>query len=139
MRNRSSSIARQISADVYHFDFYQAVRLLEAVHAQEQQHQGHQSKLWDSPIRFRTRVGLSFCRGQIAELNLSEEVGKPYEMVVNFFGLTGIDSPLPYFYTEEIINQESQYIGKSALREFFDLFNHRLLRLKFDIDALVGR
>ena len=54
-------------------------------------------------------------------------------MQVNFFGLTGPSGVLPRHYTDLLmrIQRDVKHPEKSALREWFDLFTHRLLSLFF--------
>lgn len=47
-------------------------------------------------------------------------------MTTTFLGLYGTTSPLPPFYTEDLIAQEE---GEEVVRSFLDLFHHRLLSL----------
>lgn len=60
-------------------------------------------------------------------------------VVVNFFGLYGATSPLPVWYTEALLHDaealpadvDGSVSEGSLTREFLDLFNHRLLSLRY--------
>ncbi len=54
---------------------------------------------------------------------------KRLEVYVNFMGLTGPSGALPRHYTE-LVMQRSR-LKDVAIREFFDLFNHRLITLNY--------
>jgi len=51
----------------------------------------------------------------------------PPQMQVNFMGIAGLPGPLPYAYAEMIIQRERS--GDSSLRDFLDIFNHRLISI----------
>jgi type VI secretion system protein ImpH len=84
-------------------------------------------------IRFRALPSLSFPAGAIGAIQEPRtEAGgpkesRPPEMLVTFLGLTGPSGVLPRHYTETILQRirEKDY----ALRDFLDLFNHRVISL----------
>jgi type VI secretion system protein ImpH len=51
-------------------------------------------------------------------------------LIVNFLGLAGAHGPLPAAYTPQLLRDEA-----SALRDFLDIFNHRILLLAYRIHA----
>lgn len=53
----------------------------------------------------------------------------PLEMTVSFMGLTGPNGVLPQHYTTLLIERAHQRFKDPTLREFFDLFNHRVISL----------
>jgi type VI secretion system protein ImpH len=142
---KRDSVSRELIQAAYRFDFFQAVRLLEhrlrddessraARDAGAQgQGVGRDLRPRDEAVRFRAQPSLSFPAGAIAEIRqppLSPETPagpRPAEMVVTFLGLTGPSGVLPRHYTELLLERgrEKDY----ALRDFLDLFNHRLISL----------
>ncbi|HEB49758.1 MAG TPA: type VI secretion system baseplate subunit TssG [Desulfobulbus sp.] len=52
-----------------------------------------------------------------------------FRVTATFFGLYGVSSPLPTFYTEELMDEASD--DESVSREFLDIIHHRLYRLLF--------
>jgi type VI secretion system protein ImpH len=52
-------------------------------------------------------------------------------MLVNFLGLAGAHGPLPSVYTEQLLLRE-----KSALADFLDIFNHRLIVLLYRVHEM---
>ncbi len=78
-------------------------------------------------VRFRANPSLSFPAEEIAAIGLPPEPGGPVTVTANMFGLHGPSSPLPPALTERVILAEDS----GALRDFLDLFNHRLLSLLF--------
>jgi type VI secretion system protein ImpH len=123
------------------FDFFQAVRLLERA-ALEQAGGRAIVRLGstDGPVgevlRFHALQSLTFPPGEIAALQPATEPasGKsagPLHMTVSFIGLTGPAGVLPEHYTSLIIERSHLRLKDHTLREFFDLFNHRVVSLFF--------
>ena len=78
-------------------------------------------------MRLATHASLSFAPGQIQ--SLEERYDKPPKMTVNFFGLMGPVGILPTQYTDLIIERLSA--RDTTLRDFLDLFNHRMISLLY--------
>jgi type VI secretion system protein ImpH len=57
--------------------------------------------------------------------------GKPLEVVVDFMGLAGGLGPLPAPYTKLILDRMRN--GDTVLRDFLDIFNHRLVSLVYRV------
>jgi type VI secretion system protein ImpH len=70
---------------------------------------------------------LSFPPSEIWELSKPKQGDRLAEMTVAFFGLTGPIGALPRPYSE-LVRQRARK-GDFALRDFFDIFNHRLLQI----------
>jgi type VI secretion system protein ImpH len=142
---KRDSVNRALLEASYRFNFFQAVRLLE-----HRLREGARSTPTDdSPrdgqgvgrdlhpkqegVRFRAHTSLSFPAGAISEIRrvpVSPDApagAHPPEMVVTFLGLTGPSGVLPRHYTELLLQRirERDY----TLRDFLDLFNHRLISL----------
>ncbi len=122
-------LVRTLFDEPYRFEFFQAVRLLERVlpdRAPVARTQDPEQEV----VRFRTRVSLEFPSSEIHEI---ERVTRPDdgdarpEMTVSFMGLTGPLGVLPHAYTELLIDRTRH--RDSALWEFLDLFNHRMISL----------
>jgi len=110
------------------FDFFQAVRLLERIYP------GRRAVGGGGPpstevVRFRARTSLEFPASQIYDVSRETPEGSPEppQMVINFFGLTGPSAVLPTPYTELLV--ERVRYKDTALRDFLDLFNHRMASL----------
>jgi type VI secretion system protein ImpH len=82
-------------------------------------------------IRFRHDRGLQFHAGDVVSLEEAapEDGGAPpprYQVTSAFLGLSGSMSPLPAYFSEELLHEDDE----APLRQdFFDLFHHRLLSL----------
>jgi type VI secretion system protein ImpH len=114
----------------YRFDFFQAVRLLElsdpscaAV--------GEGAEPARESVRFKSAVGLAFPASDVAEVRRPAVEGGAAQMTVNFMGLAGALGPLQAPTTEQIM--ERAWRKDTALRDFLDIFNHRLVSLLYRI------
>jgi type VI secretion system protein ImpH len=119
-----SELARLLESEPYRFDFFQAVRLLERI-APERRPVGRFVKPSSEAARFGARPALAFPASQIQSITPRE--GAPPFVEVNFMGLDGPLGVLPYAYTELILERLRQ--KDTALRDFLDIFNHRIVSL----------
>jgi len=76
-------------------------------------------------VRFSVHQSVAFPASEIQAMDWPE--GKAPRMQVNFFGLTGPLGVLPIAYTEMML--ERAKARDHAPREFFDVFNHRMISL----------
>ncbi len=76
-------------------------------------------------IRFSSNASLAFPAGEIQDL--VDEPDHPARMEVNFLGLVGNTGVLPLHYSRLVHTQHR--LGKTALRDFLDIFQHRLISL----------
>jgi len=101
------------------FGFFQALRLLRLRFPSE--------KHFVDNVRVRPRLGLGFPLRDIEGIEQDDD-GR-YRIEANFFGLYGVTSPLPTFYTEDLIDE--QLLGHSAGRDFLDILHASLYPLLF--------
>lgn len=99
--------------------FFQALRLLRLRHADED--------FLERSVRIRPALSLSFPDRDIEAIERDDS--NRYRITANFFGLYGVTSPLPVFYTEDLINQVQE--GNHAAREFLDILHAALYPLLF--------
>jgi type VI secretion system protein ImpH len=118
------TIAELLFAAAFEFDFFQAVRLLAGLR-DELKPVGTAAAPHSEVVRFRARNSLAFAASAVH--SIEEDHGGPPYMTVAFLGLTGAKGTLPAHYTE--IAMEREAAGETALSEFFDIFNHRLISL----------
>jgi type VI secretion system protein ImpH len=129
----------RLAAAPHSYDFFQAVRVL----ARHSRHAGdgaagatrpigHDFAPSSEVVRLRALPALTFPSAEIAGFAAGEgnpEQQRPAELVVSFFGLYGPAGVLPRHYTQVIIDRIR--LKDHALRNFLDLFNHRLLSLYY--------
>jgi type VI secretion system protein ImpH len=86
----------------------------------------------DERVRLRPDVSLTFAAGDVSELGqIKYPDGVERARVTSaFMGLYGSVSPMPPFYVEKIALDDYQG-GPQPVREFLDVFHHRLLALTY--------
>lgn len=117
-------IEEKLRRKPYTFDFFQALRLLERFRP-EKKPVGQFTHPETEIARFNAHQSLAFPASQIQEVAWPED--GPVQMMVNFMGLTGPEGVLPNPYTSLIIERERE--GDNSLRDFLDIFNHRMISL----------
>lgn len=78
-------------------------------------------------IRFHAASGLAFPSRAVERIWRRTEGDSRIEMDVTFMGLTGPSGVLPWHYSNLVQSRNKQH--DTALGDFLDLFNHRLLAL----------
>lgn len=121
-----SPLEQVLFEEGYRFEFFQAVRVLERLYSQREP-VGRDAKPAREVVRFRTHPSLTFPPSQIYEIARTDDESRPPEMVIAFMGLTGPLGVLPRHYTELLIERVRH--KDLTLRDFLDLFNHRLISL----------
>ena len=120
-RRAAINIIEDIVDNAEEYDFYQAVRLLKRLSSTADSKN-------DVDIRIRPELNLDFPHADIAEINLLDDAGK-YEIITTFFGLYGVSSPLPGFYTEELLDNE--WDERDASKGFLDVIHNHMYPLLF--------
>jgi type VI secretion system protein ImpH len=112
------------------FTFAQAVRLLRKELGGEAAMPLSAAGATDK-LRFKVNPDLSFPPSDIKAIAWADDESSPpsAEMTLNLMGLHGAASPLPGYFTEFVTQNHDE---ETRLRDFFDLFNHRLICLFFD-------
>jgi type VI secretion system protein ImpH len=100
------------------FTFFQAYRLL--------RNQALLEGLDERAIKVRPQLSLSFPENDIQGITENES---GYQITANFLGLYGVLSPLPTFYTEDLLDEQSS--GNKAGREFLDVLNQGIYSMFF--------
>ncbi len=108
----------------YSYEFFQAVRLL-ARAGGERAAPGGFNPPSTEVVRFAAHQSMDFPASEI-QFFQDRDAGPPL-MTVNFMGLTGPQGALPLAYTALIMDRLRH--RDSAMRDFFDIFNHRIISL----------
>jgi type VI secretion system protein ImpH len=121
---RQPDLEAQLSRDPTSFGFFQAVRLLERLHP-DREPVGMFGDPANEVARFVVHNSLATPASEIQALDVAED--DPSTMTVNFMGLTGPLGVLPLHYT--LLVGERIRARDRALRDFLDLFHHRMISL----------
>ena len=117
-----AAVEEELRLEPWNFQFFQMVRLLERLGS------GKPVGRFDNPedevVHFAANPALEFPPSEIHSLDSKQT---PPELTVNIMGLTGQLGVLPTAYTEWI--NDRVRAKDHTLKDFFDLFHHRLLSL----------
>ena len=116
-------ISGMLDKEPYRFEFFQAVRLLSRMYPNRNV-VGRFNNPAEEVVRFGAHHDSSFPASEIQALDRSQV---PALMRVNFMGLTGPLGILPLPYTSLV--RERLREKDSSMRDFFDIFNHRIISL----------
>jgi type VI secretion system protein ImpH len=129
-RGTDHPLKRTLLKEGFRFSFFQAVRLLQqgmpgSVPV------GYQGPLDKELIRFRPVLDLAFASSDVAAISeATGPEGQPrYDMATTFLSVYGAVSPLPMYFTEDLLNQDDESLQK----EFLDLFHHRAISLFYRV------
>ncbi len=130
-RQSTPTVKDILLKEPYRFEFHQAVKLLEYLYPKAAPF-GETVNPFEEVVAVKSRVYLESMASDIYSLENSElekksSSGSPPILNVNFMGIAGIQGPLPFPYTEMIIQRLRN--EDASLKDFLDIFNHRLISL----------
>lgn len=112
------------------FSFLQVLRLLRHMgHLPENIEDPKSHRLCARTVFIRPENHLAFPASDVACVKKTGDDADYFTVSASFLGLYGPASPLPTFYTEDLIEQEMA--DETAARDFLDIVNHRLYTLFF--------
>ncbi len=122
--SEKTPIASKLAEEPFLFDFFQAVRLLERA-SPGRRPVGTFANPDDEVVRFAVHNSTEFPPSAIHAIE--QQPGRIPRMTVCFMGLTGPLGVLPLYYT--LLLAERIKAKDTALRDFLDIFNHRMISL----------
>lgn len=117
-----------LQAAPYAFDFFQALRRIDAVNS-DRPRMGEATRLIDDPVRLGQIPSLIFAPSTLADFQPASE-GRAARLSTYFFGLFGPSGGLPLHLTE-YARERVRNVGDMTLVRFIDLFHHRMLSLYY--------
>jgi type VI secretion system protein ImpG len=81
---------------------------------------------WQDRVQIRPELSLAFPASDVTRV---ERDGSNLRVTATFLGLYGSSSPLPIFYTEDLLDEVSN--DESVIRDFLDIIHQRLYHLYF--------
>ncbi|HET7921776.1 MAG TPA: type VI secretion system baseplate subunit TssG [Gammaproteobacteria bacterium] len=129
-RQATADLEQELVANGREYDFFQAVRLLARLPDA------------DGGTRFRPQLSLERGEADIAEVRRREDGG--YELAPTFMALYGVSSPLPVWYTAELL--EDEWNDQHAPRDMLDMLHQQIYPLlygawrkyRFALNAIEG-
>ncbi len=126
-RSKIPSLRQDLYKYPYKYEFHQAAYLLENIFKKTHSPIGEGLDSDEETVKIKSRVSLSAPAGDIFSFNETRKIKTPPTMNVNFWGLAGIQGPLPQPYTEMVADRIRDH--DYAMQDFLDIFNHRLISL----------
>lgn len=120
-RATASSVKEDLLARGERYSYFQAIRLLRLF-------EKNTGAARAENLRIRPKLSLTFPDNDVDAIEARPQGG--YRITANFFGLYGVASPLPTYYTEDLFEEERE--GGHAQREFIDIVHYALYPLLFD-------
>ncbi len=127
-RRAGTALIKRLLREPYRFDFFQAVRLLEWLQP-DREPTGEGLGPGREAVRFRADPSLNFPASDVVGIAPPRELGDVPEMTVSFLGVTGVNGPLPRPFTELVVDRAAR--KDAGLRDFLDIFHHRLISIFF--------
>lgn len=115
------------------FSYFQVIRLLRRIagNADGDGPGTNFSEFLQNHVRIRPNLSLGFADADVCTVRDISTVGYPrFEITANFLGLYGPASPLPTYYTEELIAEAQD--EESVKKDFLDIFNDPIFKLFYE-------
>jgi type VI secretion system protein ImpH len=123
---KEPTLLEWFTSEPWDFEFFEAMRLLERLRP-DAVPLAEGSEPDKEPVRLRSNVSLAFPAAEIQGYEASGDADIPPTLTVNLMGLAGHDGPLPVPDTELTIERALRQ--DTGMRDFLDIFHHRLLSL----------
>ncbi len=126
-RSSNPGLIKALQDKPHAFAFFQAVQLLQRYLGGARL--GGPGPAADELLRLKPAVSLSFPASDLAGIEPEKSAisgQQRFSIRTNFLGLFSSDSPLPTFFTEDLLWKEN---NQAAVRDFLDIFHHRALSL----------
>lgn len=127
-RGPSPHLKSDLLGKAHEFSFFQVMRLLRLL-LQGLGSTEEKGSVEEEYIRIRPELSLSFPPADVAKIEEIKGEKPFFSITATLLGLYGSSSPLPTFYTEDLLDEAAEDL--SVTRDFIDIFNHRLYFLLF--------
>lgn len=140
-RRKRASVAVRLLEKPFQYDFFQAMRLLEKIAEEDDQAFPNWKPVGeDGPpqrelVQLKVLCARTFPPSEVSSIIRRRTDGEhgtvegesPFVMTTTFMGLFGAQGVMPLHYTQTILDRVRR--KDYALRDFLDLFHHRILSL----------
>lgn len=124
---RVDEFFRALAAEPYRYDFFQALRRIEALFP-DKPRLGQALRPIDEPVRLAQEPSLSFAPATLSSFSPPDDELSVARMEVRFFGLLGPNGPLPLHLTE-YARERVMHANDTTFARFLDVLHHRFLSL----------
>ena len=125
-----ASLKQELLDKGHAFSFFQVIRLLRLLAVQPVRDKMPSSDA-SHTIQIKPNLSLAFPASDVESVQeIGDQEDFRFLITANFLGLYGTASPLPTFYTEELIDEAAD--DESVSRDFIDILNQRLFALLFE-------
>ena len=121
----TSHLMEDLLQSGHQFSFVQVMRLARRF-LDPRGEEGLPDVPWQDRVRIRPELSLAFPASDVTRV---ERDGANLRVTTTFLGLYGSSSPLPNFYTEDLLDEASN--DESVIRDFLDIIHQRLYHLYF--------
>ena len=128
------TVAREaLEKNAHRYAFFQLMYLLERVHPKAPA-VGQLGPAADERVRIRPDAAMTFAASDVRELTWTKfgDGTERSRVTVTFMGLYGSSSPLANYFIEPVASNEFQG-ERDAVRELYDVVNHRLTALFYRV------
>ncbi|MBE9551386.1 MAG: type VI secretion system baseplate subunit TssG [Proteobacteria bacterium] len=125
----SSDLKFDLLKEGHAFSLFQVMRLLRSFGSPSSESEQSAESGEAEHIRIRPKLSLAFPPADVDRIEEINDEEPHFLVTATPLGLYGASSPLPTFYTEDLMDEAAA--DKSVSREFVDIFNHRLFLLLF--------
>lgn len=120
------ALFEQLRSEPHQFDFYQALRRIEAAFA-EKPRIGQSLRLADDPVRLAQEPSMIFAPSTIAAFDYGKD-GRAPRLTMRHVGMFGPNGPLPLHLTE-YARDRMRNSSDHTFTRFMDIFHHRMYSL----------
>lgn len=128
VRGAASHIIRDLLKNGHSFSFFQVIRLLRLLDP-EPLDSRRQEPFRSQQISIRPDLSLAFPAADVTKVENPSPEKFNFEVTATFLGLYGSSSPLPTFYSEDLIDET--IAAESVTRDFIDIISGRVFSLFF--------
>ena len=118
----SAALKKELLREPFSYSFFQVLRLLRRLGGQQGQPNA-------ATVRVRPDLSLGFPAADVSSIDVDPDKGETYVVTATFLGLYGSSSPLPTFYTEDLLEEAAE--DETVTRDFIDILNQHLYELLY--------
>ncbi|MBN1850091.1 MAG: type VI secretion system baseplate subunit TssG [Deltaproteobacteria bacterium] len=125
-----TNLMDELLKEGHSFSFFQILRLLR-FYISKSSGKSESDLFTGDVLRIHPALSLAFPASDVESIQNTGDVDNPkFLILANILGLYGSSSPLPIFYTEDLIDEANE--DESTTRDFINIINQRLFSLLFE-------